>query len=268
MNSFSKFVLLSLMVSLFTFCNNKADDKPATGKIQILFEHRVNGQLLIKDQMIYTNAAGNHYEIAGLKYFISDVTLHNHDGSTYMIKTGSRSRYVDIDIPDSLRWIVIDQIPVASYDSISFIFGLNEELNKSNTFVNAPQSNMAWPELLGGGYHFMMMDGWSMNTQSIRSPFNFHLGTGQIYSSGMDTKNITGFVQNYFLVKLPASAFEVTASGVMRMKFVMNIDSWFTTPTNWDFNQWSIMIMQNQTAMQTIKSNGKDVFSFETELIH
>lgn len=47
----------------------------------------------------------------------------------------------------------------------------------------------------------------------------------------------------------------------------MNTNSWFTTPTKWDFNQWSIMIMQNQAAMQTIKINGADVFSFETELI-
>jgi hypothetical protein len=268
MNGITKLVLLTLMVFLFISCDHKPDDKPATGKIQILFEHRVNSQLLVKDQMIYTNAAGNHYEITGLKYFISDVTLHKHDGSTYLIKTGSRSRYVDIDIPDSLRWVVKDQIPVASYDSISFTFGLNEELNKSNSFVNPPQSNMAWPEILGGGYHFMMMDGWFNNTLAVRSPFNFHLGTGQIYLSGMDTKNITGFVQNYFHVKLPASAFEMTANGIMRMKFVMNIDSWFTTPTNWDFNQWSIMIMQNQPAMQIIKSNGKDVFSFETELMY
>lgn len=263
MNGFTKLVLLNLMVFLLTSCDYKSDDKPATGKIQILFEHRVNGQLLVKDQMIYTNAAKNNYEIAGLKYFISDVTLHNHDGSTYMIKTGTRSRYVDIDfISDSLRWIVKDQIPVASYDSISFTFGLNEELNKSNIFLNPPESNMAWPDRMGGGYHFIMMDGWYKNSLGVRSPFSFHLGTGQNYTNEV----ITGFVQNYFHVKLPASAFDITANGIMRMKFVMNIDSWFTTPTNWDFNQWD-MTMQNQTAMQAIKSNGWDVFSFETELI-
>jgi len=49
------------------------------------------------------------------------------------------------------------------------------------------------------------------------------------------------------------------------LKFIMNIDSWFTTPVDWDFNVWSIMIMQNQTAMGTIKRNGFDVFSFATE---
>jgi hypothetical protein len=45
----------------------------------------------------------------------------------------------------------------------------------------------------------------------------------------------------------------------------MNIESWFTTPVVWDFNQWSIMIMQNQMAMDAIKKNGYDVFSFATE---
>ena len=255
-----------VLIVFLTSCGNKSDVKPATGKIQILFEHRVQGQVLYKDQMIYTNAAGTQFEISGLKYFISDVTLHRHNGSDYMIKSVSRSRYVDIDIPDSLTWHVPDAIPAASYDSVSFTFGLNKDLNKSNSFRNYPESNMAWPEVLGGGYHFLMMDGWFMDPTMVRTSFNFHLGTGQIYSSGMETKNITGFVQNYFHVKLPASAFEITSNQTLHIKVVMNIESWFTTPTNWDFNKWNTMIMQNQAAMQTIKENGVDVFSFETEL--
>ncbi|MDP4291244.1 MAG: hypothetical protein Q8908_09195 [Bacteroidota bacterium] len=267
MKGFLRIVFPCLVFIFFASCGPKSNVKPASGKLQIQFVHLVNGQALVKDQMMYTNAAGNQYEIHGLKYFISDVTLHKHDGSTFMIKRVSRARYVDIDIPDSLVWHVPDDIPVASYDSVSFTFGLNEQLNKSNTFVNQPESNMAWPDVLGGGYHFLMMDGWFMNSLGVRSPFNFHLGTGQIYSGGMDTKNITGFVQNYFHVKLPASAFTISRNQTLRLKFKMNIESWFTTPVNWDFNVWSIMIMQNQDAMQAIKENGADVFSFETELV-
>jgi hypothetical protein len=261
--------LLHTIVPLFVLCAifaviNACGRKSDNGKLLIQFEHRINGQALVKDQMIYTNAAGNHYEISGLKYFISDVKLHRHDGSTVMISSEKPARYVDIDIPGTLIWQVNDEIPAEAYDSISFTFGLNEQQNKSNTFVNPPESNMAWPEVLGGGYHFMMMDGWFSNSQDIRSPFNFHLGTGQIYVGGMETKNITGFVQNYFHVKLPASSFVLINNQTTQMKFIMNIDSWFTTPVDWDFNQWS-MTMQNQAAMQAIKNNGYDAFSFETE---
>jgi len=243
------------------------NDQPATGKLQIQFVHRVYGKSLVKDQMIYTNTAGNNYEISGLKYFISDVQLHRHDGKTITLDTAKRAHYVDIDIPGTLTWLVTDGIAPAVYDSISFTFGLNEQVNKSNHFVNPPESNMAWPDVLGGGYHFLMMDGWFNNTLGVRTPFNFHLGTGQIYTVGMDTKNITGFVQNYFHVSLPMSTFEIKANQTKPVLFIMNIDSWFTTPVKWDFNQWNTMIMQNQNAMQAIKSNGNDVFSFDTEFM-
>jgi len=253
--------ILSICFTIITSCDSKSNN----GKLQIQFEHRVNGQALVKDQMIYTNAIGNLYKISGLKYFISDVKLHRHGGSTVTISSAKPARYVDIDIPGTLIWQVNDEIPAIAYDSISFTFGMNEQLNKSHYFVNPPESNMAWPDLLGGGYHFMMMDGFYNNLQGVQSPFNFHLGMGQIYEGGMEAKYITGFVQNYFHIKLPASSFVIINNQTKNMKFIMNIDSWFTSPVNWDFNQWSIMIMQNQAAMQTIKSNGHDVFSFETE---
>ena len=80
----------------------------------------------------------------------------------------------------------------------------------------------------------------------------------------MYPSNIKRFVQNYFHVKIPASSFTVVDNQPKSVKIIMNIDSWFTTPTNWDFNHWSSMIMQNQKAMGTIKSNGVDVFTFQT----
>src|SRR5690242_4441274 len=90
-------IILFLFVSslLFISCRKTHD----SGKLLIQFEHRVNGQPLVKDQMIYTNAVGNHYEIHGLKYFISDVKLHRHDGSVVAVSQDNPAHYVDIDLP-------------------------------------------------------------------------------------------------------------------------------------------------------------------------
>jgi hypothetical protein len=264
MNGFMKLMFLFTAFALLTSCGNKSNDKPTVGSLQIQFEHRVSGEVVVKDELNYINASDNLYQISGLKYFISDVTFHKHDGSSIVINSTNPAHYVDIDIPETLTWQVSDNIPASVYDSISFTFGLNEQLNKSNSFVNFPEVNMAWPDPLGGGYHFMMMDGWFIDSQGQAAPFSFHLGTGQIYTGGMETANITGFVQNYFHVKLPASSFTIVNNQIKSLKIIMNIDKWFTTPTNWDFNQWS-MTMQNQTAMQAIKDNGGDVFTFKTE---
>ena len=261
MNRFIKWTFLFTILAFITSCGNKS----SVGKVVIQFVHQVNGQALVKDQMIYVNAAGNHYELHGLKYFISDVKLHLLNGQVIPLNSSNPAHYVDIDIPGTLTWQITNELPTTSYDSVSFTFGLSEQLNKSNSFVNPPESNMAWPEVLGGGYHFMMMDGFFNNSAGVRSPFNFHLGTGQIYTGGMGTANITGFVQNYFHVKIPVSSFILINNQTKNLKFIMNIESWFTTPVDWDFNKWSTMIMQNQMAMETIKENGYDVFSFATE---
>jgi hypothetical protein len=261
MNRFLNLAFLVVFLAFITSCENKSNE----GKLTIQFEHWVNGQTMVKDQMIYINAAGNHYELHGLKYFISDVKLHLLNGQVIPLNSNNPAHYVDIDIPGTLKWQIVNELPAISYDSVSFTFGLSGQLNKSNSFVNPPESNMAWPEALGGGYHFMMMDGFFNNSAGVRSPFNFHLGTGQIYSGGMGTANITGFIQNSFHVKLPASSFIIINNQTKNLKFIMNIESWFTTPIDWDFNQWSIMIMQNQLAMDAIKKNGFDVFSFATE---
>ena len=263
MNGFIKLTFLLIAFALITSCGHKSNDKPATSNLQIQFEHRVSGQAVVKDKLIYTNVAENLYQISGVKYFISNVTLHRHGGPSIVISSRKPVHYVDIDIPETLTWQVPDILPASIYDSISFTFGMKEQLNQSNSFVNRPEVNMAWPEVLGGGYHFMMMDGRFINLQGQATPFSFHLGTGQIYTGGMDASHITGFVQNYFHVKIPASSFTLVDNETKSLKIIMNIDSWFTTPTNWDFNHWSSMIMQNQEAMGTIKVNGADVFTLK-----
>ena len=140
----------------------KEDDPVAentSGHISFTFTHLLDGLPLEKDVMKYVNAAGNPYEINQVMYFISDVTLHKSDGTKRLISDWKDIHYVDIDIPETLKWDVYDDIPSGNYDSVSFIFGISGEKNKSFMFVNPPEVNMMWPDILGGGYHYMMING-------------------------------------------------------------------------------------------------------------
>jgi hypothetical protein len=162
---------------------------------------------------------------------------------------------------NSLTWKIIQQIPEGDYDSIGFVFGLNEIDNQSYRFNNPPDSNMAWSELLGGGYHYMMLNGWFYQGDTLNAPLNIHLGRGQIYKGTTpDTDSITGFVDNYFSVCLPIS-FSIKRNETATLTIIMNIDNWFKTPHLYDFNYWGGHIMQNQPAMQCLKENGENVFS-------
>ena len=76
----------------------------------------------------------------------------------------------------------------------------------------------------------------------------------------VEVDSIYAFIQNYFYVKLPNSAFTVIENKTRRLEINMNIESWFKTPHIYDHNYWGGAIMQNQSAMQMAKENGVDVF--------
>lgn len=132
-------------------------------------------------------------------------------------------------------------------------------------FVNPPESYMFWPEFLGGGYHYMKLNGkWLEDGQTIETtPFNCHLGRGQIYYSFPDS--IIGFIPNEIRVSLPASSFEVKAGENLQVYLTMNIENWFEEPHIYDLDYFGSYTMQNQEAMQTLKDNGYNVFSVQFE---
>jgi len=256
-------ILLGTLLFLDISCNNDTPDdgKPA-GHISFGFTHLVDGLPLEKDIMKYVNAAGNPYEINQVMYFISDVTLHKSDGTTKLISDWTDIHYVDIDIPSTLTWDVYDDIDTGVYDSISFVFGITKEKNQSFRFVNPPEVNMMWPDILGGGYHYMMINGSWKNNENVIMSYAFHMGIGQLYKSNViEVDSIYAFVQNYFSVKLPNSAITVEENKTCNIEIVMNIDSWFISPYSYDHNFWGGAIMQNQPAMQMAKENGFDVFT-------
>jgi hypothetical protein len=259
--------LLTFSITLFISCSDdfEAEKIYDSGYLRINFKHLVDNQPIQLNTNIYVNQAGNHYEIDDLIYFISDVKLIANGRGHVDIGLVTSHHLINIKDTLSMRWIIVDQVPVGAYDSISFTFGLNEQRNYTSAFVNPPESNMAWPDVLGGGYHYMMLNGKWINPQNISTPFNFHLGIGQIYTDTItyNTNTITAFVHNYFKVSLALNNFRIYNNSVSSINLKMAIDSWFKTPHTWDHNYWGGSIMQKQRALQTIKENGFDVFSIQ-----
>ncbi len=223
---------------------------------QFVFKHNVNGFELQKGTMNYTNLAGNLYEVDELQYFISEITINAADGKIYPITTDSAIHYVDIDIPSTLEWNPVDRLPVTDYSGITFIFGINEAKNKTGRFVNPPERDMFWPDIMGGGYHYMKMNGkWLAEDNTIKA-FNFHLGKGT-------TDVPAAFIQNYFSVTLPLNIHAGTLSNTF--KITMNIEKWFESPNLWNWNVIGGQIMQNQDAMRKASENGANVFQVSHE---
>lgn len=229
----------------------------STGHLQIDFATEVDGASIRYDVLDYVNDAGNHYEVNEVRYFISRVKLQKADGTEVTIADNSGIHYYDSDISFTSNWLISDELPVGNYESISFVFGLDEVQNVTGYFVNPPETNMAWPDPIGGGYHYMQINGKWVSSRSNLTPFCLHTGIGQTYQDG----SITGFVQNYFTVTLPISSFKIKDSETSTLTLMMNVNNWFRDPYIYDFNEWGGTIMQNQAAQEVLKANGKNVFS-------
>jgi hypothetical protein len=260
--------VLILLLSFLNGCKEKKNDEPspdASGKIKFTFQHYADGNPGDFDTLKYMNAAGNQYMITDIQYFISDVILYNHNGTNMIVDDPKEIDYIDTGLPDTWTWEIYNKIPSGRYDSISFTFGICEEKNISYSLVNPPESYMYWPEFLGGGYHYLKLNGsWLEPGQtSVTTPFNIHLGMGQVYYSYPDS--ITGFIPNDFRVSLPGSAFNLSPGQTKNIILRMNVEEWFKDPHIYDFNVWGGYTMQNQDAMQELKENGYNVFSIIIE---
>jgi len=259
------FVLITILLLIFSSCKQKNDSPvPDPAKINFHFTQYNESSPQEFDTMKYVNAAGNHYLVNEIQYFISDVKLHFEDGSTQLLDGWKDIHYVDTDLPETHTWNVFDDIETGSVEKISFTFGISEEKNNSLMFVNPPERDMFWPEYLGGGYHYMKLNGkWLAENDAIK-PYNFHLGIGQIYTGGLiNPDSITGFIQNYFEVELANSSFTVNDGDDLDLEIRMNVENWFQNPNTYNHDQWGGDIMQQQDAMHLACENGKqDVFSF------
>ena len=242
---------LCFLAVLMTSCT-----KPkGHGDLTINIGYSINGKPLITDTLDYENEAENRFLITEIQWFISKMELQ--DERDNWIPLEPRIFYIDTNIPES-HTLRIASIPVGKYKTLRFVFGLDEEDNRTGLFSDPPEANMFWPEPLGGGYHYMKLNGKYLNENEQLAPLNIHLGIGQ-------NEDKTEFYQNYFSVALPIDL-TISESAENQLDLTMIVDNWFRNPNLYDFNEFGSAIMQNQAAQQTLKENGADVFMCEQNI--
>lgn len=247
-------------------CKDSENTGPKTLDLEIVFYHHLDGLPVEYDIMQYINAAGNLYEVTEVQWFISDVQLLSDPNTRIQLSRDNMIHYVDTNIPETESWF-INEIPLKNYQSIRFVFGLTGENNTVGRFTETPEVNMVWPFHMGGdqgGYHYMKLNGFWMDEDEVRQPFNFHLGVGKT----MDGE-VPVFHQNWFEVELNLPQIDLVKGGHLSIPIIMNIENWFKNPYVWDHNEVGGKIMDNQEAMRTGAKNGEtDVFSLGNLNIH
>ena len=245
-------ILFALLAVACTKPNEKAE-------VSLSIGYEINGKPLITDSLCFENEAGNQFLITEIQWFLSNIALKNEAGDWVMLHQRSLSDtldisrvfYIDTNIPES-QTLHAGSLPIGHYTTLRFTFGLDETDNRTGLFNDPPESEMFWPDILGGGYHYMKLNGKYLNDEGRLAPLAIHLGIGQ-------NEDCSEFYQNYFIVELPID-FEVTANAENQLDLTMVIDNWFRNPHTIEFNDFGSHIMQNQTAQRLLNGNGKDVF--------
>jgi hypothetical protein len=255
------YIFLSI-ISLTLIVTACQDEEQTGGFVGFSFYHTIDNLPINYNELVYENQAGNPYEVSSIQWFISDVTLITTEGKEVILNKDQFCHYIDTNLPTTQEWRPSDRIPTGTYEKIQLTFGLKGEKNTPGQFHELPESNMVWPLALGGpngGYHYMKLNGFWKNSDAERTPFNFHLGVGQLYN---DQNEVTDFVQNWFQVTLPLD-YEIKENDTLRLILNMNVNKWFNTPYIYDFNVMGGMTMTNQAVLEKIKGNGANVFTVE-----
>ena len=227
----------------------------ATYNVRINLTQYVNGAVLQMNTagFPYQNAMMQDYNVTKLQYLISDVTFTKSDGSK-IVDEGYH--YVDLTDSSLLSYTLPTKIPEGSYTSVGFTFGFDDEDNQSGAYTDLNTLGWNWPAMLGGGYHFLRLEGNYLDSTNTSAEFKTHMGTARDNSASPAVTTI-----NHFDVVLPNSS--LTVSGDFSFDIEMNIEEWYTNPTNWDFNVWNAPVMQIYNAQRTLNTNGPSVFTFK-----
>jgi len=239
--------LIILFFSILTVasCDKKVLSPEFSLKVKL--SNVVDGINLIPDSLIYKNAAGNLYRISRLEYYISGIKLtqgllKHGDGGVY---TNDIIQYVNGF--DASTWeFELKDIKAANYALLEFNIGLDTAMNKENYIPATVQNeNMKWPTELGGGYHFLKLEGQYSNDSIKLNDFSIHLGRN-----------------NYYAKVILYAAIDLTTQS-QTINLTMDVNKWFANPNVYDFNVQGPITKGNNNLMSKIKENGQYVFTVE-----
>jgi hypothetical protein len=239
-----KIGLLLLLFCVLFACNNK-DGIIKTTTVTLNFTHHWNGVPITSSDfntIKFTNANGEKISIERLRYVLSNIQL----GTNY-----TNYNLVNLTENNGLQ-LILEDVPTGN-NTLNFTFGFNDTDNIDGIYQDLNSASFNVPGMLGGGYHFMQLDGKYIDTNSTEAGFNYHAIRAVDIT---DPENLV-FQDTSFLVDLGTVLFTNNAT----IEIKMNLAEWFKNPNTWNLNELNTVLMPNFEAQKMMNENGKSVFS-------
>lgn len=231
-------------------------EDPIEPQITLTFDHDYDGMPITAsdfDQLSYSNQSGDVHSITHLEYLISGIRFYQSNGDSIVFNDYN---LVDLVNTNTLTFGLSNYLEAGSYTGIGFNIGFDEASNTSGAYADLNVANWSWPEMLGGGYHFMKLEGKFIDNNTDTTSYAYHHGTAREIISADTT-----FHANHTLIKLN-TAFTVEDNATITID--MNIAEWFKNPNTWDLNTYNSMLMPNYTAQRLMRGNAASVFSWSS----
>lgn len=222
---------------------------PGHTKVTFEFSHLFNGAGITNadfNQFNYVTEQGDTLSLTKLRYLISDLRFYRQDGDSILIEG---YQLVDVTAGTGFTLDPDLEIPHGNYVGLSFIWGLDETDNVDGAYPDLNAASWNWPAMLGGGYHFMQMEGMYLDG-GVAMPYAYHNGTARV-SAGV-------FEQNWFKVDLGMEALDKQYADIT---ITFDIAEWYRNPHLWDLNVLNVNLMPNYDAQKMMNANGRTVFS-------
>jgi len=253
MKHFHTLLILSLVI-LFG-CNSDSDDTISSVNVTMAFSHYWEDMQVTNSDfntLNYTNVKGNLLSIERLRYLISDIEFTKTNGETILLEGYN---LVDVTNQTNLSFTPYQKILTGTYSNVSFVFGFVNEKNIDGAYNDLNALSWNVPLMLGGGYHYMQLDGKFLNSNNESQGYNYHA----IRAADNPGPNPTFPQDTFFRVNLGA----ITIAADTEISVAMHIEEWFKNPYSWDLNVYNQMLMPNSEAQILMYQNGQNVFSID-----
>jgi len=258
-----KIALLSALAITFLSCSS--DDEGGTPTLQnatlsINFSQNFDGDEITNtdfDNLQYVNEHGETLSLSKLVYLVSDFKFVATDGTVFQAENYN---LIDVRNNDGLSFSPDVTLPEGTY-TVSFTFGFNDEDNAGNyPDLNSADGGWNVPDPLGGGYHYMRMEGrYTAAGSTDEVNYQYHTIRANRHSTlppGPDTLIET--TDTSFEVSLG----EITIEGTTDIEVAMDVAEWFKNPNTWDLTELYTVLMPNYDAQILMSENGEGgVFS-------
>ena len=240
-----KYCLLILILILVTRCSEEKECcvQPQF-TITLNFTHHWNGLKITPqdfNELKFTNENGERLSIERLRYLVSNISLIN----------GKNYHLIDVG-ENSGTSITIPELTDESY-ALSFRFGFSDEDNTDGAYQDLNSASFSVPGMLGGGYHFMQLDGKYVDNNNEASGFNYHM----IKAVDKTDPDNLKFEDTSFEVNLGT----IVVANTTEIEIKMNLAEWFKNPNTWNLNELNTILMPNFEAQKMMRENGETVFS-------